>query len=765
MPGFRVTLLVFSALMMASCGPTTDDQGYYQVQRYDDPFALPYRFDVLKKKHIPVGAPESTSDRYYPLDIFGDGNIGLYVIGSNWRPRDTMSCAIFYSAADQTGTLSQVNIKTAAITSHYPYDFDHDTIQEVAITYTTNDTLWLEILDVHETGIFRRALVAGVDRNGSGAWDGRGNIGAAVELTNDGHEELLISCDVDYDLYPRKLICVDWFQDSICWEFEVAGLISHEFIHAVPSADSTDATIVFGVLSKGNAARTADMDDRHSYLVCLNKDGVLQWKRETGGVFSRGNTAIFDYGADGSPDILKTYEKMNPDDSAATRLTANGLLVVDLAGRTLDSLVLPADTKFRKIQIFDVDGDGKREIYLMTTDRAVLVYDHLLRPLGKYRFAATADVVDCRDFLGRGDRQLLIGKEDGETVLLSADFDVLARFDDGPAFAVPSAYPRTDDIDGFNIILADRRGRVNYWLTLSKNPWNSIFFRNPLLAFLAAFLPMAVLVLVVGYYTIKIRRKNKIISQRGEQLAAAMQKLRDTQEKLVAAEKYKQARDIAGGFAHEIRNALFPARGTLTRLAGSDKIRTLTPEEIAEYAGLINDSIIRAVELTQLISLYTKLDAVRLPEPVNLGNLVHQVVDAKQVILVDRGIDVQIEGPPDVVVKSNSSQLYMVLDNLLLNSIDALTNRTNPAIFVMWEKDKALVRLEFSDNGYGIERENMSRVFDAFYSTKPEKGTGLGLAMAKKIIEMYGGTIAVTSAPDTGTTFAVVLESDGERSS
>jgi len=762
MPRFRVILFVFFALLIVSCGPTPDEEGYYHIHRYDDPFALPYRFDILKKKTLAPGAVAPVSDRYYPLDIFNDGKIGLYVVGSNWLARDSISCVIFYSGVDQTGALSQINIKTTAITSHYPNDFDHDTIQEVAIAYTYNDTLWLEILDVQEKSIYRRALVAGVDRNRSGTWDGGGRICKAVDLTNDGYEELLIACDVDYDLYPRKLICIDWYQDRIIWEFEVAGSISNEFLYAIPSADSTDATIVFGVNSKGNAARTADMDDRHSYLICLNKDGVLQWRRETGGVFSGGQTGLYDYGADGSLDILKTFERMNPDDSAATRLTANGLLVLDLAGRTLDSLVLPADVKFRRIQTFDVDGDGQREIYLMTTDRAILVYDYQLRQLGKYRFATLADVVDCRDFLGRGDMQFLIGKEDSETVLLSADFNLLARFDGGPAFAVASAYPRSDGSGGFNIVLADHQGSVNYWLTLSKNPWNSIFFRNPLLAFLAAFLPMAMLILVIGYYTNKIRRKNRIIGQRGEQLAAAMQELRDTQEKLIAAEKYKQAKDIAGGFAHEIRNALFPARGTLTRLAGSDKIRTLSLEEIAEYAGLIDASITRAVELTRLISQYTKLDAIRRPEPVNLGHVVHEVVHSKQVILADRGIAVQVEGPQDTVVKSNGAQLYTVLDNLLLNSIDALTNRTNPAIFVQWKKDKALVHLEFNDNGCGIEREDMSRVFSAFYSTKPEKGTGLGLAMAKKIIEMYGGTISVTSAPDTGATFMVVFLSEDE---
>jgi signal transduction histidine kinase len=66
--------------------------------------------------------------------------------------------------------------------------------------------------------------------------------------------------------------------------------------------------------------------------------------------------------------------------------------------------------------------------------------------------------------------------------------------------------------------------------------------------------------------------------------------------------------------------------------------------------------------------------------------------------------------------------------------------------------------LDFNDNGAGIPRENLQRVFDAFYSTKPDNGTGIGLAMAKKIIEMYDGEISVSSDHGKGTTFSLKLK-------
>jgi signal transduction histidine kinase len=71
------------------------------------------------------------------------------------------------------------------------------------------------------------------------------------------------------------------------------------------------------------------------------------------------------------------------------------------------------------------------------------------------------------------------------------------------------------------------------------------------------------------------------------------------------------------------------------------------------------------------------------------------------------------------------------------------------------EENKYIV--EITDNGVGISPENISKIYNAFFSTKPDSGTGLGLSMVQKIISMYNGTIAVRSEVNKGTTFMVTL--------
>lgn len=229
--------------------------------------------------------------------------------------------------------------------------------------------------------------------------------------------------------------------------------------------------------------------------------------------------------------------------------------------------------------------------------------------------------------------------------------------------------------------------------------------------------------------------------------------------KKVRQEKERQGRDIAGGFAHEIRNALFPAKGAISLLSENQGAREPVHRNVLKYHHMINDSLNKAIDITNQISQFTRMDSEYFPEKVRMSNIIRKVVDANILQIEENGIKVVYDGPEDVEIQSNSSQFYRVINNLLLNSIDALTKTEKPAILLNWKQIDSETCLEFTDNGEGISEENLSRVFDAFYSTKPNNGTGIGLAMAKKIVEMYEGFISVTSELQKGTTFFIRMKS------
>ncbi len=223
-------------------------------------------------------------------------------------------------------------------------------------------------------------------------------------------------------------------------------------------------------------------------------------------------------------------------------------------------------------------------------------------------------------------------------------------------------------------------------------------------------------------------------------------------------EKYMQARQIAGGMAHEIRNALFPVRGALSLMRRAWNESTPKEEDLMNYSRIADDAISRALDITGLISQYTKLDTEKFPGQVDPCEVIKEVLKSNQLRIKDQNVKVEINCPDGIIVESNRRQLFIAINNIFINAMDALTNRPDPSIIIEGKRIQELFNLIIADNGEGIAAEPIDKIFELFYSTKPNKGTGMGLASTKGIVEMYGGTIKVESKINKGTRFTVTLK-------
>ena len=101
--------------------------------------------------------------------------------------------------------------------------------------------------------------------------------------------------------------------------------------------------------------------------------------------------------------------------------------------------------------------------------------------------------------------------------------------------------------------------------------------------------------------------------------------------------------------------------------------------------------------------------------------------------------------------------------NVLLNALDAVAQRPDPRVVVATSHDRShgRIRITVTDNGVGIPPKMLPVIFNALTTTKGGRGTGLGLAVAKKIVEEHGGTISAASQEGRGSTFTVLLPADG----
>ncbi len=216
-------------------------------------------------------------------------------------------------------------------------------------------------------------------------------------------------------------------------------------------------------------------------------------------------------------------------------------------------------------------------------------------------------------------------------------------------------------------------------------------------------------------------------------------------ERLVALGK------MAAGVAHEVRNPLSSIKGFAT-LLGAKFSRESKEYEAAELMVHEVERLNRSI--TELLD-YARPTPLKL-EPVNLADILNSSLRLIAADAETLGITVDIDIRPDTPdVKADPDRLNQVLLNLYLNGLQAMEN--GGSLLVSARKgDGAMVDIRVADSGCGISEEMQERVMDPYFTTKPQ-GTGLGLAMAYKIIEEHGGTIRFVSKKGEGTTFILSL--------
>ncbi|HYV96807.1 MAG TPA: ATP-binding protein, partial [Gemmatimonadaceae bacterium] len=220
---------------------------------------------------------------------------------------------------------------------------------------------------------------------------------------------------------------------------------------------------------------------------------------------------------------------------------------------------------------------------------------------------------------------------------------------------------------------------------------------------------------------------------------------------------------LAGGVAHDFNNVL-SAIGGFTDLVLAD-----TPSSDPRSADLheISALVRRATALTQnLLGLSRRRDQAK-PIVLDVADGVAQLAPTLRTLL-GSGVSLAIESmAPALCVRIDAGHFDQILLNLAVNARDAMPDGGEVTIRAEREHDVSgehcarctdTVRIDVSDRGLGIPPEVLERIFQPYFTTKPEgHGTGLGLAVVNDIVQAAGGTIRVTSNPADGTTFTVRL--------
>jgi signal transduction histidine kinase len=295
-------------------------------------------------------------------------------------------------------------------------------------------------------------------------------------------------------------------------------------------------------------------------------------------------------------------------------------------------------------------------------------------------------------------------------------------------------------------------------------------------------------------------RQEGIIEERTKEL-------RETQAKLVEAEKKSIEHRITGGFAHEMRNALTGAQlelKTALNYKNMDKscaavlhnsatallknvsriyekhnipkeqiVQDFIPElktiaNIAHHIGVIlpgvSQDLDRGLSITSQIHDYAKMSEIRAGDtPVDLVELLNEYEQRFSQVFEQIGIKYSVTGAERAVVLADETHMNSIFSNLILNAKDALSEietdcgEINVLVEKRNHKDKNTIVIKVHDNGAGIQQDHLHEIFEPFFSTKPKSGTGLGLGVVKRLVQLYDGQIEVAAESGKGTVFMVTL--------
>jgi signal transduction histidine kinase len=227
--------------------------------------------------------------------------------------------------------------------------------------------------------------------------------------------------------------------------------------------------------------------------------------------------------------------------------------------------------------------------------------------------------------------------------------------------------------------------------------------------------------------------------------------LQQTLQKLSQRQALAAVGEFAAGLAHEVRNPLTSVRLDMQRieeeLPESSKARALLTRALGEI-DRVNRSVTGALRVARSGSV--QLETIDLRQPIQAA--VHAAEPELKAHRVEQYLALPTEGP--VWVKGDQIALEQLLLNLLLNAAQAVEPGGRVSVAV--ERDGVSTVVAVEDSGRGIPEEDLERIAEPFFSTRPE-GTGLGLAIAQRIAQAHGQSLEFESTPGVGTTVRLYL--------
>jgi signal transduction histidine kinase len=563
-----------------------------------------------------------------------------------------------------------------------------------------------------------------------------------ADLELDGKEEVFIITAAGYERSPRGIICFDAASGKRRWAYPCGALFTSIEVKDLNGDQRRE--IVLSTAAPNNGAEKNGISDAHSYVIVLDSSGKELWKRVTGDWYTAAYSVISDLDHDGRLEIITATECHQ-----AHAKTRGKMFVFDgISGKQKDYYSIP-DASFLKPFVWN-PGFEKPRIFVGDSCGRLWMFDQYLKPCKPVTDVGPLIVTNA-----------LTGQQQGNYVF-TLSWKQLTAYDsklDKKVFQYTFEPPFNTDVVltsfWFSPAAFKREtGTFDYLLVtprklyrISETRSNVFFLVKNLLATDLLF-TFIVLLLTDGsliYFIVKSRSETRTIS-----FIPPGQRLADKNQPHGFIE-------IVQGITHQLKNPIS------TTLWTAEKLKRTGDVDIAPLAGsLVEDVDVLKQQTNHLLKL-VKVQKPRLQQK-SIKSLLEELVEFYRTQkLPEESIDIRLETTceKDLFFFIDEELFKEAMVNLMENAVEAMPHGGKLTIsllpvFSMIKGSLKKVIIKVMDTGIGMDKEDLSKVFDPFFTRKPKR-TGLGLTISKGIIGAHGGRIEIHSPKGEGTNVCITL--------
>lgn len=245
--------------------------------------------------------------------------------------------------------------------------------------------------------------------------------------------------------------------------------------------------------------------------------------------------------------------------------------------------------------------------------------------------------------------------------------------------------------------------------------------------------------------TVRLEQTHEALQAEVRRLTAELER---KNRELARKDRLADLGRMAAHIAHELRNSLVPVALYLSVLerriddaASRDVLRKVV-DAVRSAENTVNDLLQFAADREPQNALFA------------LGPLIEEILNGLQPQIEAQGIKTVVSVPQSLFLWADRELLRRVVLNLVLNALDAMPQ--GGTLHIEGHTQNGDLLLVVSDSGPGLDEERLQKIFEPFYTTKPN-GTGLGLAVVERLVELHGGYVEASNGPHGGARFQVVL--------